>query len=289
MTPPPRRIAVLGLGLIGGSIGLALGREGRFDGERVGYDPGSGTADRARERGAIDRPAAGPAEAVREADLILLAAPVLAIEGLLAAIAPHVPAGATVTDTASTKSGVVRWAADRLPDSVDFVAGHPLAGREIQGIAGALADLFEGCTYCLIPGKASAEAVGRVRWLIAAVGGRPLEVDAAEHDQAAAGISHLPLLLSAALTGCTTADPGWPLMSRLAASGYRDVSRLASGDPRMGRDICLSNATAIVEWIDRFTADLGHLRDRIAAGDPAIESIFAERKALRDAWIDHVK
>ncbi len=162
-----------------------------------------------------------------------------------------------------------------------------MAGQEIQGIAGAQADLFAGCTYCLSPAPgASAGAVGRVRWLIEAVGGRSLEVEAAEHDRAAAGISHLPLLLSAALVGCTASQAEWPLMSRLAASGYRDVSRLASGDPRMGRDICLSNAAAIVEWIDRFSDELGHLRNLVARGDPALENALAERKALRDTWVE---
>ena len=283
----PRRISLLGLGLIGGSIGLALAQRGGFAGRRIGYDRSLATARRALERGAVDEIAVSPVEAVRQANLVVLAAPVLAIEGLLQEIAGHLAPGATVTDTASSKALVLDWAARSLPPTVEFVGGHPMAGREIQGIEGAQAVLFEGCTYCLTPFPgASAGAVERVCWLAEAVGGRPLEVGAAEHDRAAAGISHLPLLLSAALTGCTASHSDWPLMGQLAASGYRDVSRLASGDPRMGRDICLSNADAILDWIDRFSDDLGRLRALIARRDPAIENALAERKALRDRWIE---
>lgn len=285
--PAPERIALLGLGLIGGSLGLALQRAG-YAGRRVGFDPNADVRQRALDRGAVDDISATPDGAVQGADLVIVAAPVLAIQDLLKTIAPHLPPGCTVTDTASTKSLVLEWAAKTLPDSVDFVAGHPMAGREIQGIEGALPNLFDGCTYCLIPApNASERAIGRVLWLIEQVGGRPLRIAPAEHDRAAAGISHLPLLLSAALVGATATDPEWPAMSRLAASGYRDVSRLASGDPRMGRDICLSNAAAITEWIDRLTAELGRLRGLIRDNDPAIEDRLRTAKHLRDAWIEH--
>lgn len=283
----PGAIALLGLGLIGGSIGLVLAQAG-YSGRRAGYDPDETARRRARERGAVDEVHEDAATAVRDADLVVVAAPVLAIEGIFRDIAPHLPPGCTVTDTASTKARVVEWAAARLPETVTFIAGHPMAGREIQGIEGALPGLFGGCTYCYIaPPDAPREAVERVLWLIETVGGNPLPVEAAEHDRAAAGISHLPLLLSTALVGATTDDSGWGLMSRLAASGYRDVSRLASGDPRMARDICLSNGPAIVGWIDRFTNELAALREQIEQGDPNLEARFADRKARRDAWIEN--
>lgn len=282
----PGAIALLGLGLIGGSIGLALAQAG-YPGRRAGYDPDRRTRQRAIERGAVDEAHEDAASAVSNAGLVIVAAPVLAIEGIFREIAPHLPPRCTVTDTASTKAQVVEWAA-LLPETVTFIAGHPMAGREVQGIEGALPGLFAGCTYPYIaPPDAPREAVEHVLWLIETVGGNALPVEAAEHDRAAAGISHLPLLLSTALVGATTDDSGWGLMSRLAASGYRDVSRLASGDPRMARDICLSNGPAIVGWIDRFTNELAALRDQIERGDPNLEARFADRKARRDAWIEN--
>jgi prephenate dehydrogenase len=238
----------------------------------------------------VDRLAGSAEHAVEGADLVILATPVRTVTPLLAAIAPHLAPGAVVTDTASSKALVLEWAARWLPATAEFVGGHPMAGREMQGIEGAQADLFEGCTYCLVTSaSASPRAIERVAWLADAVGGHPLNVSAVEHDRAVAGISHLPLLLSAALVGCTATHPEWALMSRLAASGYRDVSRLASGDPRMGRDICLSNAAALVAWIDRFYDELAHLRGLVAQRDPAIEARLSERQALRDAWVEHAK
>ncbi len=273
--------------MIGGSIGLALKRAGSDGVELVGYARRPETADRALQLGAIDRVEGSLASAVDKAALVILAIPTMSVKEILSQTGSHLPAGSVVTDVASTKVQVMKWAEESLPPGVSFVGGHPMAGKELSGIEVADADLFRGCTYCIVPGRgASDDAVQTIVDLVHKVGARHVFVNAAEHDQFVAGISHLPLILASALVMATTKSPQWSKMSEVAATGYQGATRLASQHPRMNRDICLTNGENIVSWIDDFTKELQRFRGLIAEGDLGLEQAFDRARQARNAWIE---
>lgn len=273
--------------MIGGSIGLALKRAGSDGFELVGYARRPETADRALQLGAIDRVEGSLASTVDKAALVILAIPTMSVKEILSQIGSHLPAGSVVTDVASTKVQVMKWAEESLPPGVSFVGGHPMAGKELSGIEVADADLFRGCTYCIVPGRgASDDAVQMIVDLVHKVGARHVFVNAAEHDQFVAGISHLPLILASALVMATTKSPQWSKMSEVAATGYQGATRLASQHPRMNRDICLTNGENIVSWIDDFTKELQRFRGLIAEGDLGLEQAFDRARQARNAWIE---
>lgn len=277
-----KRIAVLGLGLIGGSLALAL-RQANLAEQIAGYDADLDATRRAMERNAITHLCITAEEAVQQADMVVLATPIRAISELLMRISPALKPGTLVTDTASTKVQVVEWARTLLPAHVVFVGGHPMAGREHSGIDAAEAGLFEGCTYCLTPTPdMSSAAVTRMKEVVVRLAAHPMILDAREHDRLVAGISHLPFVVSSALVRMLGQDEGWSEMAELAASGYRDISRLAAGSPAMYNDICSTNKEAIVEWLDRLVMQLADLRLLIATGDDSLENYFAQAKRVRD-------
>lgn len=278
-------VTLIGLGLIGGSLGMAL-RRSALDVTVTGWDRDRAVLALALERGAIDRAVADLAEAVVESEVVLIATPVLAVRTILAAIAPHLSPDVIVTDVASTKADIVRWARELLPASAMFIGGHPMAGSEQHGITNARADLFQGSTYCLSPADdVPSAALATLDQLVTAIGARPLLLPAATHDASVAAISHLPFLLSTALVQLTTSASSWPELSRIAATGYRDVTRLASGDPAMHRDICLTNAAAIRPWLHQMAG----LLTEIAANldDPIyLERLLGNAQQRRDDWLD---
>lgn len=280
------RITIIGLGLIGGSIGLAL-KQARGNGiEIVGHDLNPEAAAKAMVLGAIDKTARTLASATEKADLILIATPVMAIKQILSQIAPSLPGGCIITDTASTKEQVIQWAQEFLPSTVSFIGGHPVAGKETSGIDGAEAHLFTGCTYCLIPGpNVTQQASEELVELVNLIGAKPFFIDAARHDEFVAAISHLPILLSAALVSATTKSPSWPDFSKLAATGFRDLSRLASGNPEVNRDICLTNQAAIVRWIDAYINQLQAYRRLIIDGSEELGKAFAQAREARQKWL----
>lgn len=279
------RIAILGLGLIGGSLGLALSHVDP-DMELVGYARRPEVAKRAIELGAVKRVESSAVAAVRGADVIVIATPVTAIKDIMSEIAESLSDGATVTDVASTKSEVLTWADEILPATVSFVGGHPMAGKELSGVGAAEGELFQGCIYCLVSGSKSTEgSIEALKTLVKSIGAKPLLIGASEHDDLVAGISHLPLLLSVALVSATTNSPLWPEMAKLASTGYRDLSRLASGDPRMGRDICMTNRGPIVRWLDEYTEALNKLRHLISDGSEEIETAFIDACQAREDWL----
>ena len=282
-------VSIIGLGLIGGSIGLAL-KLGRKTGwEIVGYSRRQETIANALGSGAIDRGAPSLKDAVRQTDLVIIATPALTVKEIFFEIAPHLPSACTVTDTASTKAKVMKWAEEILPPMVDFIGGHPMAGKETYGIQAAEAKLFQGCTYCLTsPEKASQKSIDMVTDMVKKLGALPFFIDAQEHDNLVAGISHLPMLLSAALVSLTTKNPSWPRMSKLASSGYCDLGRLASGSPEVNAHICISNKEAIVSWLDRFSQELEKYRQLVAEGDKGLEQAFAEANSARQKWLNNL-
>jgi len=280
------RIAIIGLGLIGGSIGLALKQADWQKAEIVGYVRRSELRPMALSSGAVDNVESSLKATVRGADLIIIATPVLTIKDIFSQIAADLPPDSIVTDTASTKVQVMRWAEELLPPRTSFVGGHPMAGKETSGIKAAEADLFHNCVYCLTPAtQAKPAAVRTVADMVKTLGATPLTIRADEHDNLVAGISHLPLLLSIALVSATTQSPSWAQMSRLAASGYRDLTRLASGNPEVNAHICLSNQAPIISWIDKFSEELQRLRKFLANGDSEIEKFLVMASEARQKWL----
>lgn len=280
----PDRIAFLGLGLIGGSIALAL----RAAGSRarlVAWTPSLAGPEEALRAGAIDEVAAVPQAAIAGAGLVVLAGPPLAILSLLeagsdagpwAALAP----GAVVTDTASTKARIAAAAAGA---GVPFVGGHPMAGRETSGFAAATADLFADRPWVVVDGGSPAEGgADLVSALAIAVGARPVHMTPEAHDAAVAAISHLPLVAAAALVEAVAGAPTtWAGARHLAASGWRDMTRLARGDADMGAGILATNSAAVA-------AQLRAYRAAIDAWITALESgteTGAMRQRLADARV----
>jgi prephenate dehydrogenase len=228
--------------------------------------------------------------AVEDADIVVLATPVMAMKDVMELLARGLPEDCIVTDVGSSKGVVLRWADEYLPDHVSFIGGHPMAGKETPGPDAAEADLFDGKVYCVVPSpKADQRAVGDITTLVEAIGARPYFISVAEHDSFVAAASHLPFVLSTALVSCTAKSPNWEDIAQLASSGYRDISRLAAGDPVMHRDICVSNPGPIIAWIDNFIRELHEFRkmlDSESTLDPkAVGSVFDQANEARAKWM----
>jgi prephenate dehydrogenase len=282
-------VTIIGLGLIGGSIGLALRQRERPRWKIVGYSRRQETVAKASSSGAIERGETDLKDAVKKAEFVIIATPVLTVKEIFSEIAPHLPDGCIVTDTASTKVQVMKWAKEILPPTVDFIGGHPMAGKETYGIQAAEAELFRGCTYCLTSSdKVSPKSIDTVMSMVKKLRAIPFFIDAQEHDNLVAGISHLPMLLSVALVSLTTKNPSWPKMSKLAASGYYDLTRLASGSPEVNAHICLSNQEAIVNSIDKFSRELERYRRMVAQGDKHLEQAFTDANKARQEWLNNL-
>jgi prephenate dehydrogenase len=274
------RIAVLGVGLIGGSIGLAA-RE-RLGCEVVGWGPNRPTLERAEALGAVDRSAATVAEACEGAEIVFCAAPVSALPELArAALAASGPE-TVVTDAGSTKRGIVA----ELGDGERFVGGHPLAGAETAGVGNARADLFDGARWYLTPTeRTGAAALGRLRDAIAGLGARPRTIDAGAHDRLMATVSHLPHLLADVLVGLAAAELARDseLLPDVGPS-FRDATRVAGSNPAIWGDIFAANREALAAAIDDAIVRLDEARALIRGGDAgAIAAWHAAAGTLLDA------
>jgi prephenate dehydrogenase len=273
-------VAIVGLGLLGGSWGLALKKAG-FLGRIVGYARRAETRVQALGEGAVDEETADVIEAVHEADLVILATPVAVILDHLARLQPHLSPRALITDVGSTKRRICERAAELYAQRPLFLGGHPMAGKERSGLANADARLFENARYVLTPVKPEHLDDARVqafRALVAAVGARPLTRDPATHDLAVAYLSHLPQLLSSGLASLMEEKEDLPL--ELAASGFRDVTRLADSPYSVWRDICLTNTENIQMALDALIQKLEFIKDHL--GDRELEREFLAAHRLRD-------
>jgi prephenate dehydrogenase len=281
------RMAIIGLGLIGGSLGLALKASKLTDVEIVGYDTDTIAAVDARRRGAVDKTEPTLQRATAEAGLVILATPIVAMRQVMEEMASGLRENCVVTDTASTKALVMEWAGQLLPPNVSFVGGHPMAGKETAGIANADAKLFAGKSYCVIPSPNATEGSARlVVGLVHLIGAQPLFIDAGEHDRYVAAISHLPLVLSTALFTLVRSSPAWPELAALASSGFRDVTRLASGDPGLSHDICLTNREAILHWLERLAEELSRYRELLVEGqEEDLFKRFTQAQLDRDTYM----
>ena len=273
---PDSKITVIGTGLIGASLGLNLmaRKDRRY--EVVGIDSSRQNARTAREIGAVDRTVRYLDEAVGDASMIVLAVPARAAEELLAAMAPHVAEGAIVTDTCSTKASFMVKAGEVLGSRASVIGGHPMAGSERSGPAAASVDLFRGAAWALTPSAmANERSVEVVIGLIEAAGAVPIYVDPAEHDELVAAVSHVPLMLSVALFKMVRDSACWEDAAQLAGPAFRDMTRLAMGDPQMGSDIVATNRAAIVSWLKRYRGELDAVVQALELSDEGVERLAA--------------
>jgi prephenate dehydrogenase len=282
------RMVIAGVGLIGGSLGLAARARGLV-GESIGYGRGEENLRVAERRGAVDRYSLTPAAAARDADLIVLAVPVRSLRAVAVDLLPHARPGAVVIDVGSVKGSVVAAldAVVRPPSS--FVGCHPIAGTEHSGAASALPDLFDRQLCILTPtGATDPAGLQRVRALWEALGMRVEVMPAAEHDRLLALVSHLPHVAAYALVAAIEAErvAGRDPLT-YSGGGLRDTTRIASSHPEMWRDIFLDNRPEVLRAIDEFRAALERLRGSIEREDPvALEGELARARGARSRLRD---
>lgn len=290
-----RKIVICGVGLIGGSFALALKAAGVLGNEVldvVGIGRSRATLGLAQELGVIDRAAYDWMDALAGADLVLLAMPVGQMEEVMRALAPHLAPQTLITDGGSTKQDVVAAAYRALGDKVgQFVPGHPIAGAEKSGVAAASSDLYQGKRVVLTPLPENArESVARVRAAWEACGAEVSELSPAAHDHTFAAVSHLPHLLAFTLVHELALRDNSEQLFGFAAGGFRDFTRIASSHPEMWRDICVANRAALIEEVDAYLAELLRVRVMLAAADgAALEAMFAQARAARDAWLESIE
>jgi len=280
-----QKIAIIGTGLVGGSLGLAF-KQAKLDAEIVGHDKNGSDAALARKRGALDKSEWNLHSAVDGAALVILAMPVMAIKSTLEAIAPTLRQGAIVTDTASTKQQVISWAEEILPRGVDFIGGHPLTVHAGSGIEAASATLFTNRPYCLMPARtASSQALETMVNLAQTIGARPFFLDPVEHDSFVAAVSHVPFLAAAALVHAAAASPSWKEIRRVAGIDFENASLPMMGDPNTYNDICLTNKVAILRWLTGYMGSLSELKLLVEQGGPELLAAFAAAQQERAKWL----
>ncbi len=292
------RVLIAGCGLMGASLGLAI-KSRNLAGQVVGWDSDHRATAAALERGAIDQVATNPEAAAAEADLVVLAAYVKSLPELLLRLAPSVRAGTIMTDLGSVKGSIMAAAREpafiaRLSPGAVFVGGHPMAGKAAQGAVHADPELFTGTVWVLCPPPAPRPeevlsedgrlAVERLKALVGALGARPAVMTAEHHDRAVAAVSHLPQSVASALmNSAASLDQQTPGVLDLAASGFRDTTRIAASTPSMWRDICLDNREALLGTLEQFESELAAFRQALEAADAAIiEDFFERAKAAKE-------
>ena len=274
------RLVIVGIGLIGGSFGLAARRAGLAR-EVIGVAPRGGTLGKAVEMGACDWATTDVSEAASGADFVLLAPPVGQMESICRPIAPLVQAGAIVTDAGSTKAEIVRVCAPLFANA-HFIGGHPMAGSERAGVEAARADLFDGANWILTPtAQTEAKATRILAGALEQIGASVIEMGAARHDEVLAVTSHLPHMTAAALMHvfAGTKDEN---AAQLVAGGWRDSTRIAAGSSEMWRDIALANRAALLKALDEMELSLGQFRAALERGDgEELESWLETAATLR--------
>jgi len=281
------RLAIIGVGLIGGSLARALRRAGAVD-EVVGCGRSLGNLQRAVELGVIDRYSQDPAEAVAGADLVFLAVPLGAMAATFAAIRDHLAPAAILTDGGSVKGSVVEDARQVFGQPPPrFVPGHPIAGTEQSGVDASFAELYRNRRVILtpLPGTDPA-ATAQVQAMWEACGAEVTQMAVDHHDEVLAATSHLPHLLAYSLVDSLARLRENDEIFRYAAGGFRDFTRIASSHPIMWRDICLANRQALGKMLDRFQAELAELAAAVGRGDgEVLLEVFERAKAARDRYV----
>ncbi|MBV9538006.1 MAG: prephenate/arogenate dehydrogenase family protein [Acidisphaera sp.] len=285
-----RRLALLGIGLIGSSVARAARERGDLAAEIVANARTQATLDRVAELGIADRVESDPARAVVGADCVMLCAPVGAYAALAAAISPHMQEDAILTDVGSTKQSVIRDVGPLVPAGVHFVPAHPVAGTEFSGPDAGFATLFEG-RWCLLtpPAGTDPDAVERMAEFWRRCGSEVEVMEPAHHDRTLAIVSHLPHLLAFTICGTADdlADESRQQVLKFAASGFRDFTRIAASDPVMWRDVFLNNREALLEMLARFTEDAQAMARAVRWGDASyIEDKIHRGRAIRRNLIE---
>ena len=282
------KLAVYGVGLIGGSFALALKAAGAVT-EVVGVGRSRANLEAARAAHVIDTIAADDEQALADAGLVLLAMPVGQMGAVMARIGPLLGGRTVVTDAGSTKRDVVALAREHLARSLSrFVPAHPIAGAERSGAAAARVDLFRGRHLIITPhAETDQQAIERVRNAWEICGMRVSVMDPDAHDRALAAVSHLPHVLSYGLVHELAGRANAQQLFALAAGGFRDFTRIAASSPEMWRDICVSNRDLILEDLARYRAQLERIMQLLREGDgEALETMFAEARAARGRWLE---
>lgn len=274
-----QHVTIIGLGLIGGSIGLALKRWSRDNGNALhltGFDEDVSQQNKAKKMGCVDTTEWTLGKAVSNADIVVIATPVQTMREIFSDIAEFLKPGAIVTDTGSTKVDVLAWAR-LLPNTVSFVGGHPMAGRS-DGLDAADADLFKGATWVICPAvTASEDAIRNVLGIVASTGAETYFVDPTEHDSYVAAVSHLPFITAISLINAITEDSAWRDMRSLASTGLKDTTRLALGSPEMHRDIAITNREAISRWIGRLVVELESVQRELDTNPESLADSLLQR------------
>lgn len=286
-----KRVAIFGVGLIGGSFALALKKAGAAE-HIVGVGRSQASLERALQLGIVDSIATSAEAAVKDADLVLIAAPVAQTQAILSAIQPHLQPATIVTDAGSTKTDVVLAARAALGARLaQFVPAHPIAGRELNGPEAALTDLYAGKKTVItrLPENSDAD-VARVAWAWEQCGAIIHYLEPERHDAVFAAVSHLPHLLAYALVDDIARKPHADLLFQYAASGFRDFTRIAGSSPEMWRDITLANRQAMLQELDSYTARLQVLRECLLTADATgIEGIYTNAQKARHNWISAIE
>jgi len=282
------RVAVIGVGLIGGSFALAL-KQANACAHVVGAGRNAANLRLAQERGVIDSIAADTVAAAHGADLILVAAPVAQFPKIFHGIASVLGPKALVTDGGSTKRDVVAAARNALGRKIgQFVPAHPIAGAESSGAGAANAELFRGKRVVLTPMAENSEtSIRKIHDVWLACGARITRMDPGEHDAVLAAVSHLPHVLAFALVHHIALRENAAQLFAFAAGGFRDFTRIASSHPEMWRDICLANKDVLLKELGCYENALGQMRSLLESSDgPALEKAFTEARDARNRWLD---
>ncbi len=289
MSASKPRISIVGLGLIGGSIGLAL-RQGGVASSVIGHDRDRFANSEAKKLGAVDRVEWNLISACEGSDVIILATPVGAIEATLEAIGPYLRPGCVVMDTASLKQPVLAWAAQHLPEQVHFVGGDPILSATVRGQGGleaARADLFQGGLFCLVPPVTTdSDAVKLAADLVSLLGAKPFFLDVEEHDGLLAAVEHVPMLLALAMIETLIRQPSWRELRKVAGPAFEASTQLITPSSVGYSDLFALNRGNVVHWIDEFSASLDSIRGALGEEDKgALVDRFLTAQEERQKWL----
>ncbi len=282
-----KRVTLVGVGLLGGSLGMAL-RERRLASEVIGYVRREASVEECERCGAVDRATVDLSAAVKGADLIVLCTPIAQMRGLVREFAAGLKRGAILTDVGSVKTSVVRDLEQMVQRAGGhFVGSHPMAGAEKTGVSAGRPDLFEKAVCVVTPTRRTEpKALEKIEELWRSLGARVLRLAPVQHDRLVSRSSHLPHLLAAELVNFVITGKIDQNQSALCANGFRDTTRIASGSPEMWRDIAMANRRNLQRELSRFVKGLQLLVDQLKSEDEAaIHQFFLKAKSARDAWV----
>lgn len=289
MSASKPRVSIVGLGLIGGSIGLAL-RQAGVASSVIGHDLSHVASREAKKLGAVDRAEWNLISACEGSDFIILATPVGAIEETLKAIGPYLRPDCVVMDTASLKGPVLDWAGQHLSDQVHFVGGDPILDATVRGQGGleaARPDLFNGGLFCLVPAaRASSEAVKLAADLVSLLGAKPYFLDVEEHDSLLAAVDHVPMVLAQAMVETMIRQPTWRELRKMAGPAFATSTQLIAPSSAASGDLVALNKDNVVRWIDEFSASLDSIRRMLVEEETeALANGFLTAQGERQKWL----